>query len=126
MRGHIFNINGKKIFAMGGAYSHGGPYRQKWYPNQEMPSSFVIYKGLFTLNSNDNKVDYIITHTMPGTFLGYIAKRPYPEETRLLRFFDNIYRDVKFKRWFIGHYHIDKLLFEGRLTLDNDEDITIK
>lgn len=125
MRGQIFTINGKKIFTMGGAYSHDGPFRLEWYPKEEQPSLKEYDDAHINLIANDNKVDYIITHTIPKSFLGYIGKTSYPEENHFLGFLDNVYRNVSFDRWFAGHYHIDKELLGGKITIVSEKVIVI-
>lgn len=96
-RGYVFNIDGTKIFAFGGARSHdiddgilkpGDPrikewnkhnymgYRSKrfrvlresWWP-QEMPDKKERERGLANLEKNDFKVDFILTHDMPTSTL---------------------------------------------------------
>ena len=92
MRGYIFNICEKKIFAFGGAQSHDikdGIMRAENFPNkkalmaaynsrtkrgemlridhiswwqQEIPSKEEMDFGLRNLVKNKNKVDYIISH----------------------------------------------------------------
>lgn len=88
MRGQVFEIDGKSIFAFGGASSHdiaGGilepddpDFKKKkkeldrgWYPyrinhvswwKQELPSEEEMQEGIENLAAHDNKVDFIVTH----------------------------------------------------------------
>lgn len=89
MRGEIFEINGKKIFAFGGARSHdikdgiiewdeegkwketasqwkkeGKQFRINHYSwwEEEMPSDEEIRNAWTNLDKHDFKVDYIVTH----------------------------------------------------------------
>ncbi len=67
MRGQVFEIEGKKIFTFGGAYSIDKYMRtphRSWWP-QEMPSDDEKKEGIINLKKVNNKVDYIITHTAP-------------------------------------------------------------
>lgn len=55
------------------------------------------------------KVDYILTHTMPQSLLKPVIGEYYcPDPTR--KYFDQIYEQVNFNRWFCGYFHreIDK------------------
>ena len=95
MRGHVFELCGKKFFAFGGASSHDiqdGILEPDEYPDkkslyrdfnkrtqrgemlrinhsswwkEELPSEQEMEFGLKTLDDNSNKVDFIVTHCCP-------------------------------------------------------------
>lgn len=110
-RGNIFDIEGLKFFAFGGAESHDKEYRElgvsMW--KEELPSNKEIEKGRQVLADAGNKVDIILTHSFPdyiqadvfGAFHNY-------KYNRLTEFFEEIDKTVDFKYWFSGHYHITK------------------
>lgn len=103
MRGEIFEICGKKIFAFGGARSYdiqdgiiewdekgewkklaeemrkaGNIFRINHYSwwEQELPSKEEIENAWTNLERHDCKVDYIVTHCCPNTVLfDYALKR---------------------------------------------------
>lgn len=130
MRGQVFEIDGKSIFSFGGASSHdidGGilesddpdfkrkkreldqgwrPYRinhVSWW-QQELPSDGEMEEGRRNLAAHDNTVDFIVTHCCASstqTFLGGSMYTPDIETTYL----EEIRQNVRFKKWFFGHYH---------------------
>ena len=133
MRGQVFNISGKKIFAFGGAQSHdipGGPldrddpefeekkkFREiRWIPyrikdeswwEQELPSNKEMAEGLSNLDANGWKVDYIISHCCSSSTQAVISAGKY-EQDILTDYFEEIKKKTKFKKWFFGHYHDNK------------------
>lgn len=130
MRGQVFTIEGKKIFTFGGASSHdisGGilepedpnfkqkkkeldrgwePYRinhVSWWA-QELPTVDEMEEGRKNLEANGNEVDFIVSHCCSSStqvFLGGGLFRP----DYLTDYFEGIRQQVKFKKWFFGHYH---------------------
>ena len=114
MRGHVFQIDGNKLFVMGGAVSIDKEHRREgvtWWAEENV-SYAECEKALSSLEAHDNKVDYMLTHTSPNSFIkkisDYIVKDPASD------FFDTIKKTVKYKRWYFGHHHID--LDVGRLS----------
>ena len=131
-RGQVFNIQGNTIFTFGGAESHdidGGildrndpqfklkkhelkklekSFRiinESWW-KEELPSEDELNIGLANLAKHDYKVDYIITHCGPTEH--HIKADPTREESNLLiNYFNNLDKEVEFKKWYFGHYHID-------------------
>lgn len=108
MRGQIFDIDGKKIFAFGGASSHDKKYRKEginWW-NEELPTKEEIEKAIESLNANDWSVDVMITHCISNSIQELISSKY--DKNILTDFFETIENKVKYERWFFGHYHIDK------------------
>lgn len=107
-RGEYYTIDGKTFWTMGGAFSHDKNWRVEgytWWP-EEIPSFDEMNHGLDILEQHDNKVDYIITHTMPQKLLGSVLGVEYdPEPTRT--YFDEVYQRTQFKYWSCGHFHQD-------------------
>ena len=107
IRGNIYTINDKKIFAFGGAKSHDrGPGDGWWWP-QEIPTYAEMEFGVNNLNKIGNKVDVIISHDGPQTalnnMLGYRL-----ENDEIRRYFEFIANQTCFDNWYFGHHHIDK------------------
>jgi hypothetical protein len=69
-RGEIYNIHDKKFFCMGGALSIDKQYRTEWISwwKEEIPSAAEFEYGFKNLDKNNNKVDYILSHTCPTRF----------------------------------------------------------
>lgn len=111
MRGQIFQIAGKKLFAFGGAASHDKKYRVDhidWW-EQEMPSKAEMEDGIKNLGIHENKVDLIITHCAPtqietGNYGFMNCYRP----NSLTDYLQRIYDTVSCEHWYFGHYHSNK------------------
>lgn len=131
--GYVFNINGKKFFVFGGAKSHDindGILDLDNYENhlefsreynrmvkerkafrvnhlewrkEEIPSKEDMNFAENTLSSNDNKVDYILTHCAPQTIVNKLFNMYESDE--LTEWLDKININTNFGKWFFGHYH---------------------
>lgn len=106
-RGQVFEIDGKKIFVMGGAKSQDKAFRREyvsWWP-EEMPSYMEYEEALYNLEQNNWTVDYIFTHCAPTSIQQAINYTYKPDVLTI--FLDQIAAEVRFKKWFFGHYHKD-------------------
>jgi len=112
MRGQIFTINNMTFFTMGGATSVDKHLRKEnisWWP-QEIPSYIEMEYGVNNLNEHNNKVDYIITHCLPNSILDRVD-RWCPQHDSLTNYLEKmIVQNIDFKKWFCGHYHIDRTI----------------
>ncbi len=109
MRGQIFDICGKKFFTMGGAYSIDKYMRTEgvsWW-KEELPCSIEYNEAIHNLKKANNEVDYIITHTAPSEIIWRLLKNPDNHDKELTGFLDQVMHEIKFKRWFFGHWHMD-------------------
>lgn len=107
MRGQVYTIDGKNLFTMGGAASTDKSWRKEgesWWA-REMPSPEEYEEAINNLRKHDFRVDIVITHCAPEGVIG-LAR----DENELTLFFDSLIKDYnfKFRKWFCGHYHIDK------------------
>jgi predicted phosphodiesterase len=142
MRGQVFEIDGKKIFTFGGARSHdisGGiletddpdfkekkkdlrrnyiPFRINhisWW-EQELANDEEMKEGRANLSAHGFAVDFIVTHccsTSTQVFLGGSMYEPDPE-TDYLEYIKN---SVDYKKWFFGHYHDNKGIFDKEILI---------
>lgn len=120
MRGQIFEIDGLKFFTMGGGNSNDKAFRiphRSWW-KQELPNDMEKQTGLENLALNDNKVDYIITHTAPTDIVLQI-RDINADELELNEYLLNIKNTVQFKKWFFGHFHTNRILDEKFILLYN-------
>ena len=136
MRGYVFEIDGKKIWAFGGASSHDISdgildradfssekafriTRNRWKKNgksfrinhvswweNELPSAAEMNFGSAMLDENDNDVDFIVTHCAPQSVAAMISGGAYGMDT-VTSYFNVIEQTVRFRKWFFGHYHGD-------------------
>ena len=106
-RGQVYTIGGYTFFAFGGGYSMDKYLRRKglsWWP-QELPTAEELEVGRQTLAQVGNRVDFIVTHTAPHVIVKMIRYTPDPHERPLNVYFNNVWRDTQFERWFFGHFH---------------------
>lgn len=130
MRGQIYEIDDKKIFAFGGATSHdiqGGilepedpdfkakkkeldkgwlPYRINhisWW-ERELPTEAEMEEGIKNLADNDNEVDFIITHCCSSSSQALYSGGSFKPDM-LTDYLEKIRQTCSFKKWFFGHYH---------------------
>ena len=80
-----------------------------------MPSQQEYKIATDNLHIHDWKVDYVITHCAPNSIQRRL-KEGY-EENELTRFLENVKEKLNFKKWFFGHYHIDKQIDEKYICL---------
>lgn len=117
MRGQVYTINGKTFFTMGGAESTDKFYRKEgvsWWA-RELPSDEEYAEALKNLEENHYEVNYVITHCSPEGVTG-IGRC----ENELTLFLDSLINeyDLKFDRWFCGHYHVDRKYGEIEVLYD--------
>lgn len=122
MRGQVFEIDGVKIFTLGGARSvdkAGRIEHISWWEEEEI-SDQDMQEAVFNLKHHQNKVDYIITHSCDERALYYPPLRNKNQffyaylENRLLSYFEE---NVTYKHWYFGHYHLDGDLNDKKTVL---------
>lgn len=129
--GEIYNFNDKKVLVIGGAYSVDKYYRLingfNWYES-EQPDEEIKMRVKSNLKANDNNVNIILSHTCPykylpyEAFLGSIDQSTVDKSTE--KFLDEIEQNVKYDKWYCGHFHIDKKIDRIRFMM-NDFDILL-
>ena len=110
MRGQIYEIDGRTVFAMGGAYSVDRETRaegKSWW-RREIPAKEEIALATQNLMSRGNRVDFILTHTAPREVIDLMEPEYDPHDADLTAFLDRVRRSVDFRHWFFGHWHMDK------------------
>lgn len=131
--GHIYTIQGKKVFVFGGAQSIDKldriPHVSWW--EQEIPSCSTFYKGLENLKNNGNKVDIIISHaTHKDCFDKAVCLMPVigdREEDPLVKMLQVFKETVEYDSWICGHYHLNcfdgesKTVILYNMIMSNDE-----
>lgn len=141
-RGQIFDIDGKRIFAMGGASSHdiqdgilepnapdfrtkrktldarGAMYRVNhisWW-KEELPSEPEYQTALENLETCNWKVDYVVSHCCPTSVHDIIGAGLYQPDA-LTNFFEDIKSRLDFKYWLFGHYHDNRIIGQKYILL---------
>ena len=113
MRGQLFDIDGVSVFTLGGAHSvdRAGRTEGKTWWRDEVPSEKERATANKTLAECGNDVDVVVTHCAPSMVqyrLSYSFERD--EFTEYLEYLSGI---VGFKRWYFGHYHMDRDFNDG-------------
>ena len=121
MRGQVYEIAGKRIFTFGGASSIDKHLRTEgisWWKEEEFN-----YHEANTAYENLNKVgwevDYVLTHSAPFSIRDKLFESNKPSSTE--RMLEAMLRNIKFKRWYFGHYHIDKKMDNFTAMYENIE-----
>ena len=113
LRGQIYTIDGKKIFAFGGGISEDLTMREEgvsWWP-QEAPEEAEYEAAISRLAEHDNTVDYIVTHDISSSIKQFIKMEQENVEIGKIHAFLNVIgKNVRFTAWFFGKYHMDKTI----------------
>lgn len=120
--GEIFEIDGIRAIAIGGAYSVDKYYRlqrgYRWFED-EQPSEEIKKMVESMLDGANWEIDTVLSHTCPlkyeptEVFIDGIDQSTVDKSTEI--WLDSIENRLTYNRWFCGHYHtekhIDKLQF---------------
>lgn len=113
-RGSIFDFDGVRIFTFGGGQTYDEDWRRSmgtvW--KQEMPEMEEIEEGIENLKRNKNEVDFIVTHEPPSGIRDFIGEglSDILRRNQLSAAFDEIAANTKFKCWFFGKCHRNKVV----------------
>jgi len=109
MRGELFDIDGKKIFAFGGGQSEDKDIKKEqnnWWEN-ETPTEEEIENAIDNLLSAGNKVDYIVTHEPPATLKEFLQVDT-KQKSEMGAYFDKLKDSCEYIKWFFGKCHINR------------------
>ena len=143
-RGEVFTIEDKKFFAFGGASSHDisdgildyedqdwkdkaralekqGKYMYRvkglsWW-EEELPSQDEMDNGVINLQKENNKVDYIITHSPSTSELYLMGGKGLYQSDVLTNYLEEVKTNTEYKRHFFGHMHVNKALNDRAICL---------
>lgn len=110
-RGYIYTLGDRKILAFGGGHSDDIDIRREsntWW-KEEAVSAEEIKRCEKNLEQSGNIVDYIITHEPPASLNEFLSIRR-ETKTEMNAYFDILKSKCRFKRWFFGKYHINKVI----------------
>ncbi len=142
MRGQVFELQGKSIFTFGGAQSHdisGGilepddpdfkrkkkeldqgwrPYRinhVSWW-KQELPDIEEMEEGRRNLAAHGDTVDFIVSHCCASGTQALLGQGLFKPDI-LTDYLEEIKQQTNFKKWFFGHYHMNRNVNAEELVL---------
>ena len=110
-RGSMFTLQGHKFFAFGGGQTKEIDIRREsrtWW-EQELPTPEEVKHGISVMQENNNEADYIITHEPPASLKEFLSFE-VRQISHMHTFFDAVKNDCKFKMWFFGKVHKNKLI----------------
>lgn len=114
MRGQIYEIEGLKIFTMGGGESPDIDIRfdNDTWSRDEIPTQAQLLEGANNLEQAGCKVDIILTHEPPATIKGFLKlKEKGPVRvTALNAYFEELGKSATFQKWYFGSMHVDKYI----------------
>lgn len=132
--GEVYDLEGTKAIAIGGAYSVDKWYRLQnglhWFQD-EQPSDAIKARAEVNLDRIGWQVDVVLSHTCPYQYLPREAFFPGVDQSlvdnRTEQWLDTIEKRLDYKLWFCGHFHIekriDKMRFLYRSTLCLNEEL---
>lgn len=108
MRGQVYSINGKIIFALGGGEN------PELNPKSEeaeacLPTTDELYEANENLAKVDYIVDYVITHECSGDVKGFLNMDDN-SYNHLYAFLNDAAKIINYKKWYFGCHHIDKII----------------
>ena len=111
IRGQVFDIDGRKLLALGGGESQDASFRkagENWWP-QELPQYDELEEWTQRLKDIGNHLDYVVSHQAPtnvdSCFTGHVC-----EVNSLTSFMDRLQQTCQFDRWIFGCYHQDRMV----------------
>lgn len=112
--GEIYNFHGKKVMAIGGAYSVDKYYRishkMPWF-DTEQPDDRIMNYVEQQLEKEGWSIDIILSHTVPieaeptWAFIPGLNQRTVDKSTE--KWLQEIYDNLDFSEWYAGHYHVE-------------------
>ena len=115
-RGHIFDIEGKSFFVMGGCKSSAKWKDMGLWFDGEMPSCEEIATARKNLSKVGSHVDYVLTHKYSPEMDGA------PDTLEgLVKYIDE---NVSFNHWYAGHWHMKKC-YDEKHTIVYDDPVVL-
>ena len=111
--GEVYDIDGKSVLVIGGAYSVDKNYRilygHQWFKDEQLSKNEM--KNI--LNKVKGKhFDIVLTHTAPfkyepkEVFMSGIDQSKVDKSME--HFLDEIEENISYDKWYCGHYHTEK------------------
>lgn len=108
MRGQVYRIDGKTIFALGGGENPDTDCKNDVMSGC-MPTIDDLYEANRNLQKVDYVVDYILTHDCSGVVKGFLDM-DNNSYNHLYAFLNEAAKVIEYKKWFFGCQHLDKII----------------
>ena len=128
--GEIYDLDGRKAIAIGGAYSVDKYWRLEgnspWFPT-EQPSEEIMGDVERVLDRVGWKVDAVLSHTAPlkyeptEEFLSFVEQETVDKTTE--EWLDTIEDRLDYERWYCGHYHCSKKIDRITIMFEDFEEL---
>ncbi len=114
MRGQVFEICNKRVFAFGGGRSDdndptGDPAEAELRWRQELPTDEELSEGMANLERCGFKVDYIVSYEPPARISEFLQLGT-TDRSHVNTYLEQVREKTEFSRWFFGRHHINKLI----------------
>lgn len=111
--GEIFEIEGLRYLALGGAYSVDKEYRlargYKWWSDEQPSDEIKVYVNQRIASK---KVDIVLSHTCPLRYIPIEMFLPGVNQSKVDQsteeWLGEIESQIDYKAWFCGHWHTNK------------------
>ncbi len=121
MRGQVFEIEGQKIFTMGGGESPDIEIRfeMNTWSEMEIPTREELVEGVDNLQKYGGKVDIIITHEPPAKIKEFLLlqNESVTGITAINTYLEDVGKTCEFKHWYFGSLHLDKFISATHVSL---------
>ena len=129
--GEIYDLEGIKAIAIGGAYSVDKWYRLQrnihWFPD-EQPSVEIKTRVEKKLDDLGWQIDAVLTHTCPygyiprEAFMSCVDQSTVDNSTEL--WLDALEKKLNYKAWYCGHWHIEKRIDKIHFLFESVETVS--
>ena len=112
MRGQVFTIAEKTVFAFGGGQSDN-TYAdliegENWW-TREIPTDEELDEGLANLDAVGGEVDFVVTYEPPSRLHDFLNDDA-GDRNHINTYLNAIFEKLTFKGWFFGKLHLNKLI----------------
>ena len=124
MRGQVYEIDGVKIFTMGGGESPDIDIRFEMdtWSDMEIPTREELVEGVENLQKYGGNVDIVITHEPPSKIKDFLMLQTGNDAsiTAINTYLEDVSRICKFKHWYFGSLHMDKFISTSHVCVFNN------
>lgn len=112
MRGQVYTIAEKTIFAFGGGQSDdtysGLVEGENWW-QREIPTDEELDEGLKNLEAANGAVDFIVTYEPPSRLHDFLNDNA-GDRNHINTYLNGVFEKITFSSWFFGKLHLNKLI----------------